>query len=122
MKIMWSVYMKKVPLCAAVAVLCFAAQLAWAAPPDLVLAEEDHGRLAEGKIIVKTYEPSGTKAGYVSAAVLIPAQASIVWRVMTDYDHGPEFIPACLATGCCSARQTMTLSSRPWIYSRFCPK
>jgi uncharacterized membrane protein len=72
-----------IALLAALAPVAAPAQSAWlAAPPTL-------NRLDAGEIVVRI-EPDGK---HVSAAVVIHAPAEVIWKVITDCEDAPKFMP-----------------------------
>ena len=46
-----------------------------------------------GEVVVRSLATEGSSAGRVWAAVAIAAPASVVWNVMVDVEHAPEFVP-----------------------------
>lgn len=63
------------------------AQSTWLAEPVL------QRRLADGEVIVRAGLDTHERKGRVHAAVLIHANAQLIWNVMLDCEHAPSFVP-----------------------------
>jgi uncharacterized protein YndB with AHSA1/START domain len=67
-----------------------AAQAGWVAEPDI------QQRLASGEVVVQTTpnatDPSHPR-GFIRAAVRVRATPEAVWKVMTDCEQAPSYVP-----------------------------
>jgi len=73
----------------------FAALLpAWAAGQTASwLTDHDAKRLAAGEIVVRADVEDRAQRGHVAAAIRINAPPEAVWKVLTDCEHAPAFVP-----------------------------
>jgi uncharacterized membrane protein len=61
------------------------------------LDETELSKLNKGEIIVHVRQSQGGHKGTVEATILIDAPSDRVWRVMTDCDAAPTFVPGLLS-------------------------
>jgi uncharacterized membrane protein len=61
------------------------------------LDENELSALEKGETIVRVQESSGRRKATVEATILIDAPADRVWRVMTDCEAAPAFVPGLMA-------------------------
>lgn len=62
------------------------------AAPEALTAEE-LARVERGEVVVRSLATENSSAGRVWAAVAIAAPVAVVWDVMVDVEHAPEFVP-----------------------------
>jgi ribosome-associated toxin RatA of RatAB toxin-antitoxin module len=77
---------------ALVAFVAFA-PLATGAQTSWVTDQEMQQRLAAGEVVIRSSIDPGQTRGRVYAAIRIKAQPEAIWRVMTDCEHAPSFVP-----------------------------
>ena len=70
---------------------CLGPAVGLAAPETL--SAEELARVERGEVVVRSLATESSSAGRVWAAVAIAAPASVVWDVMVDVEHAPEFVP-----------------------------
>lgn len=66
---------------------------AWAAPPAWVDDQTVQQELAAGEVAVRIAFQDGESRMRVHAAVKIHATPANIWRVLTDCEHAPNFVP-----------------------------
>jgi len=64
-----------------------------AAETDLQLDDSQLARVQKGEILVRLVRSGQQPRGSVEAVVWIDASAETVWRIMTDCDAAPRYIP-----------------------------
>ena len=82
---------RPIPFFASLAALALVALPALAAESTPTAPEL--ARLARGEVVVRNLAPKNSTAARVWAAVQIAAPIDVVWAVMVDVDHAPEFVP-----------------------------
>jgi len=65
----------------------------WGAPAAWVNDQTVQQELAAGQVAVRVAFKDGESRVRVNAAVRVHATPEIIWRVLTDCDHAPNFVP-----------------------------
>jgi len=63
------------------------------AETDVQLNDSELARIQDGEILVRLVRSGQQSRGSVEAVVWIDASAETIWRIMTDCDAAPTFIP-----------------------------
>jgi ribosome-associated toxin RatA of RatAB toxin-antitoxin module len=60
-------------------------------------SEEELGRMTRGEVVISVDRLPGSQKGMIDAAIIINAPAELIWDLMTDCVHAPEFIPGLIS-------------------------